>query len=374
MHVELSSNDINHELQIVLEAVYQTMLQLCNDSNATVKAMSLYALGNFISALRESFLGGILGTTRLVEICSCIIVCLGDDNEKVTGNAIRCIGHASSLLSQQISEGGNKNLSNSCDLLSRVVISLADKLSNTLDVALDEDKKSALTWKQRSAAKKHGWGACHSLATVFQGFSGGAVAQEGSVVTSCCEAFQRLILCQKHFRSLNEKVVVAAMTAISELPTEIIIQFGGKGCLGDAITNSLLILCERLGLEWSNTLSNQDGMSDKVVTQNQIVLLHLLRSATISDAFQVISDERVTAQELDVFYMWMVDQKEGNVDAHAFEIFALALQRPGQWSEDVTLEQRFASRALQKYKDDHKGVGKADMVRDTHDHDDADEL
>lgn len=51
---------------------------------------------------------------------------------------------------------------------------------------------------------------------------------------------------------------------------------------------------------------------------------------------------------LSFLYGWMV---ENNVDGRAFEIFALALQRPGLMS-DVSLEQSFASRSLQQYKKD----------------------
>jgi hypothetical protein len=46
----------------------------------------------------------------------------------------------------------------------------------------------------------------------------------------------------------------------------------------------------------------------------------------------------------------MVKQGEEALNARAFEIFALALQRSRRWSNSVALEQKFASRAMRKNK------------------------
>jgi hypothetical protein len=81
--------------------------------------------------------------------------------------------------------------------------------------------------------------------------------------------------------------------------------------------------------------------------QNQQFLRHLLDSASITDASKVLNDEQITTQTIGMLYSWMVEQP---LHARAFEIFAIALQRPGKWSKNVSFEQQFASRALQKYK------------------------
>jgi hypothetical protein len=81
--------------------------------------------------------------------------------------------------------------------------------------------------------------------------------------------------------------------------------------------------------------------------ERQLLLLHLLISASILDAYVVLTRDDFSKPTLDFLYGWMV---ENDVDGRAFEIFALALQRPGLILSDVSLEQNFASRALQQYK------------------------
>ena len=72
----------------------------------------------------------------------------------------------------------------------------------------------------------------------------------------------------------------------------------------------------------------------------------MLSSASILDANIVLKRDDFSRSTLDFLYGWMV---ENDVEGRAFEIFAFALQRPGLLS-DVSLEQNFASRALQQYK------------------------
>jgi hypothetical protein len=86
-----------------------------------------------------------------------------------------------------------------------------------------------------------------------------------------------------------------------------------------------------------------------VLKERQLLLLHLLISDSILDAYVVLKRDDFSKPTLDFLYGWMV---ENDVDGRAFEIFALALQRPGLISSDVSLEQNFASRALQQYKKD----------------------
>jgi hypothetical protein len=105
--------------------------------------------------------------------------------------------------------------------------------------------------------------------------------------------------------------------------------------------------------------------------ERQLLLLHLLISASILDAYVVLKRDDFSKPTLDFLYGWMV---ENDVDGRAFEIFALALQRPGLISSsDVSLEQNFESRALQQYKKDQSLT--LTVTNDSSDVDDgADEL
>jgi hypothetical protein len=81
------------------------------------------------------------------------------------------------------------------------------------------------------------------------------------------------------------------------------------------------------------------------------------------DASTVLRRDDISNPVQRFLYSWMVTN---GAEGYAFQIFALAFQRPGLKATDVLLEQNFASRALQKHK---KGV-----IDTNYDSDDADEL
>jgi hypothetical protein len=92
----------------------------------------------------------------------------------------------------------------------------------------------------------------------------------------------------------------------------------------------------------------QQRINTKFYEEVELFLCHILASASIMDACNVLKSEEISKSTLEFLYEWMVEQE---VDGRAFEIFALALQRPGLVF--VSLEQHFASRALQQYKKNH---------------------
>jgi hypothetical protein len=94
--------------------------------------------------------------------------------------------------------------------------------------------------------------------------------------------------------------------------------------------------------------NNQRPPSSKVQDETEMLLSHLLLSASILDAWNVLVKEDISKSTLDFLYEWMVERDD--LDARAFEIFALAFQRSGLSLDHVSLEQKFASRALQQYK------------------------
>ena len=338
---------------LVSDKVCTSMLGLCGDQNAAVRSMSIFSLGNLASALIDSNQKDLLDTKRLHEISNAILSSFNDTNDKVVKNAIRSTGHTGNLLACSLLKYPRSDLSSSYTILVQVIKLLTLKLSNTLHVTLKE-QKSTLTWKERSAAKKHGWGCCHSLGLVFEGLSAGIFKEKCNVLVSACsEAIYYLIQCPKNHANLNEKVVVTSMAAICYLPSDLLTlnDYQKMGYVGEALIASVLILLKspaiRINRDFSKANSSRRTVSSKMSAQNQQFLCYLLDSASIADASKVLNDEQITTQTIGMLYSWMVEQP---LHARAFEIFAIALQQPGNNQVNVSFEQQFASRALQKYK------------------------
>lgn len=124
-------------------------------------------------------------------------------------------------------------------VLGGIVDDLSGKISNTLD-SLSDGKKGSLTWKQRSAAKKHGWGACHSLGCIFKGIT---MLDNTHLVVSCTQGVSQTIFCIQRFHASHEKIALSAMAAICDLSMQHLAELGGNsGILGDAITTCINLL------------------------------------------------------------------------------------------------------------------------------------
>lgn len=201
-----------------------------------------------------------------------------------------------------------------------------------------------MSWKERSAAKKHGWGACHSLGRAL-----GAITVWGEDdnvdVSENLEqagriAVQNLIQCLRYAAKLPEKVVLAAMTSLRSIKPLQLIRVTGKksGLIGDALTACCALV-------FVPQQHQQQGGSKVVQEGARLLLSHLLSCASISDVVIVIQHEETsTTAMLESLYQWMVEQ---DLEGRAFEMFSLGMQRK---QHDVSLEQRFASRAVMQYK------------------------
>ena len=356
----------------LVHKVHDAMLKLCKDKNAGARSMSIFSLGNLSDALKGLNAKEIIDASSLYEMHKAILSSFGDTNDKVVKNAIRSVGHTSNLLSLSLRrESSDEHISVSYGLLVETIEALTSKLWKTLHVALNEEQKAGMTWKERSAAKKHGWGACHSLGLVFEGLWLSLFEDSMELAMACSKAVQCLVRCPCHHAVLNEKVVLAAMAAICQLPSEFLSQNEAhESVLGNALKTSILFL---------ESESNNHRVTLKLTKQNEPFLLHLLNSASIADATIVLDDDRVTTQTLESLYSWMVEvHRLERLSALAFEVFALALQ---QQSASVAFEQKFTSRALQKRK--QETIGKTNAAanssinsreQNTNEEDEADEL
>lgn len=203
-----------------------------------------------------------------------------------------------------------------------------------------EDRRSQLNWKARLALKKHGWGACHSLNSVLSSLD---AIEDPALLQSSLRAVRALVVCLQHADLLAEKVVCSVMLALRGLePSQLVAVTGKTGLVGD----SLVCCCRMLAG------TPEPKAVGRLLTEAGLLLPHLLSSASISDAIVALRHEDFTKPVLDFLYGWMVER---GVEGRAFEIFALALQRSGlPSSQDVSVEQNFASRALVQYKKEQR--------------------
>ena len=289
--------------------------------NLVLPLQVIHALGNLALTLINN--GGLRvmedGSTE--SITTDILLLTDSSDDKVVGNAIRSVGHFGNILM----------VFGKYHVLVNIVNALSFRIARSVAIAF-HDEQSTMTWKERSSSTKHGWGACHSLGRIFN-----AVTDDIPVMS---DAFRRgieqLIHCILRAQSLSDKVVLAAMAALRELKPLCLIDIVGKtGILGEALAGVCILVFRELS-------------TPKFIQQGELLLSHLLLCATSVDAAVALRNEEVSRPMLDSLYHWMVDKE---MEGHAFEIFELALKRLRLNSRnDVSLEQRFASRALMQDK------------------------
>lgn len=272
---------------------------------------------------------------------------------QVVNNAIRTIGHLVSLTFRPpyIDSGAFHEWS---------VTSFYDyvlgELDRKIETALMSETCRNASWKQRSTAKRHGWGACNALALVLDCDK----AFTESNLIQAQDSLRLLVQCIDEAGSLHEKVASAATAAIRKISdTALTIISNEAGIVGMALSPCLLQLYrvshnEHYRTRWFviNTNSHviiqvkmQHENKARLELELKLLLAHLLRATTISDACYLLRQEDIGKSTLEFLYEWMVDE---NMPLGAFESFALALQRRDLMeAHDVGLQQKFASRVLQ---------------------------
>lgn len=233
-------------------------------------------------------------------------------------------------------------------------------LDRKVQAALALEGFNSSTWKQRSTANKHGWGACNSLALVLDC----DVVAEETNLGAAQNSLGLLVHCIARAGSLHEKVASAATAAIRRISETTLARISDEsGIVGMAMAPCLLQLYQvrhrKNGLKQSTKITNdlpqltclqmKNAHRQNKVRLNQelaLLLRHLLKATTISDACLLLKQEDVEKNTLEFLYDWMVDE---DMPLGSFEAFALALQRK-DLMDDTGLQQKFASRALQLYR------------------------
>jgi len=155
---------------------------------------------------------------------------------KVAGNAIRTIGHLVSLTFHPpyIYSGALDEW----DIHSFYGSVLSDLDRKVMEALTSESVPNA-SWKQRSNAKKQGWGACNSLALVLDCEE--AVTEVN--LNHAQESLGLLVRCIDEAGSLHEKVASAATAAIRKMSETTLTRIAdGSGIVGKALTPCLLQL------------------------------------------------------------------------------------------------------------------------------------
>lgn len=298
----------------------------------------MFALGNLAFGLVENDSISIVEENLVVDVSMQILSLMENASDKVLGNAIRSLGHYGSIL---ISFGRLEEVS-------MILKALLIQIDRTVAAASAKDQAN-LTWGERSAAKKHGWGSWYSLGRILH-----ALTDETPILHDILrKSVVRLGQCVAAAQLISDKIVLASMAAMCELKPQCLVPaVGNSGLLGDCIAGICHLLFD-------------ETTSGEVNKQGGYVLAHLLPCTSIADGVVFLRHEEMSSNTLESLYHWMVNQE---IDGSAFEIFALALQRStfGSGLYNVSLEQKFASRALLQYK-----KGQASLLGDR-DYADAD--
>jgi hypothetical protein len=318
------------EIQLIplVRDVTDAMLVAVQDKNAGVRSMALFAVGNLSLSLQTSLsLSDNMSDCKFLALCQCVRNCIDDKSERVVSNAVRSAGHLLNFL--RLCDKENRTQS---EALYRETIKI---LTNKLDLALDvlTGKVTNLSWKQRSFAKKHSWGACHTLGALLQHAS----STDGQSNELFLPAIFQMIRCLRLAYELNEKIIAAAAAALKLTPIDIWRKFSSESTIvADGLAACLMIVYHET--------NGEKKLSPQVYDDARILLQTFLTMTSAIDAVVSFSRDDITAGMLDFLYSWMVDKGSKSTSFDAIAI-ALTLNSNHRTEFDISIEQRFSSRA-----------------------------
>ena len=350
-------------LNSIVDNVLDTMTTALKDENPGVRGMALYCIGNLSLSLQSSALVGSTGVasnSSLLALSALVRNCLEDNNDKVVGNAIRTQGHLLNLLQSTSNvEEGNHVLMPST-LYRDTVFILTKKLDLALDIA--EGKAIDMSWKQRSFAKKHAWGACHTLGILLHNATSGNVSNRKLFLLP----ISQMIHCIQISERLNEKVTAAAAAALKQIPMDVWTEFSGMTTIiSDGLVACLVVVYkETKGVRATK-------LSPPVRNDIQDLLDLFLAISSADDVISSFSDETISPGILDFLYSWMVDKGS---KSSSFDSIATALTSKDRVGEfEVSIEQRFSSRARHERRREKTTI-KSYTSTENNDSDEEDEL
>ena len=355
------------------------LLELEKEEESISTSMTLYALGNLARILKESNIIVVEVSTLerfgflLIRICSCE---RREENSatdpKIQTNAVRALGHLICLLFSDKYVSNREKIDGSQALFTRSLDVLAFSVRQTLRLAQREIGGS---WKERSAVKKIGWGACHTLGLILSVVMARKEGISKFFDENCRRSVQECLLtlmdCVSNLSSLNEKVGLAALSVLSSVD---LASSRSRLCSTtseqpiDAVVPPLgpvIVECIDCIFIHDDAMPN-DGVKvlpQKTIFQVKVLLLHLLSCSSVSDAECVLealsrlSDDGGRSR-LRRLRDWLMQHNEldGKTEnavplssiPRAFDTFALAMhKRPDLVAaiDDVRLEQQFSNQS-----------------------------
>jgi len=305
----------------------------------------------------------------VIELTKLTFDCLNDNNDKVVGNAIRTSGHISLLMFQhynlqQQDTSSTKEEWDGCKFYLELMNVLSFKVTTAVTEATGKGENQH-TWKQRSIIRKHGWGSCASLGLLLHCRI--VVEQQEMLLQAVKDAILSLVLCLHHVDTVNDKVVLAAASALSSIPSPIwtCISSGSSGIVGSALTSCISGLFAASSPQQQQEQQKKKNKLQRLHEELYKLLKQLLKIVTIYDVCCVLKEDTITKSMLEYLYDWMImesqqhssfSSNDDHLDASAFEVFALALQRKDiadaleDRENNIDLQQKFASRALERYR------------------------
>lgn len=194
------------------------LLDSCKDQNAAVRGMAIFAVGNLSRALNESKGRVVLQSCSLhLDLCHVTVLALNDEDEKVVGNAIRTIGHLiEGLFSLPKYSDSWAEENGIIELFGSVSENLAARIHQVLldasGVGVDR-----LTWRQRSNAKKHAWGACRGLRPLLSN----SIMSRKCIAAKVLFAIESLIGCLDQALVLHVKIVSSAVSTLRSISLDV---------------------------------------------------------------------------------------------------------------------------------------------------------
>lgn len=185
------------------------------------------------------------------------------------------------------------------------------------------DSSESRTWKQRSGAKKHAWGACQALKYILSSSAATNPVNSDGVH----HAMDSLISCVFHCEKLNEKIVNGSLITLKHAPLSIWRLVSRKFLIGKCLVGCI----DKL-----QTVHLPDPMKTNI---HDIISI-LLKAAMNEDLLYFF--EHCDRNQLDYLYGWMIEHHFGS---DMFMTCAKTLQSC-QKHTFISITQRFESRAI----------------------------
>jgi hypothetical protein len=322
----LSLREIKDEfLSALLSDTCITLQWGLKDSTSNC-SMAVFAVGNIAFGIRERASDTcILVSQTLFSLIDIVSSYIDSSNDKVLSNSIRATGH---LFFVALHDPYLSRL-HEFDLRSMFRSSL-NKLTTKVKEAVGGAGASHLTWKQRSSAKKHGRGACHSLSSLLDS----VLATEPSSLSDSQEALAALVSCLQRGSSLDSKFVVSAIGAFCQLEASKLQTLNQNTCL----VGAALFSCLEIVFGITN-------LSTRIQIDANKLAMHLLPIITVLDAQFIVGASAFPFMAN--LYQWMVQNK---LSPGSFEKFSIAFERLTGIDVDIGLQQRFSSRSALDFR------------------------